>query len=186
MGLRALHLPSLIVLSLLRLGCGSTAIIELSDHCWWIGHHICTPRAKVHGFKAPHYSQQPGPHVMGLFNRKSTSRIKTNGESSNLTNSAGSLKSPPPNSSTNGFSFNPASMADITLPGPPDPALDPAAYLRSIYAVRQRSRFIIVNAKRNQLSHFDVDFGKWKETAAYVVSIIKVCQLCTRWLRKWN
>lgn len=114
---------------------------------------------------------------MGLFNRKSTGRIKTNneGDSSSLAN-RGSLKSPPPNSSTNGFPLHSPSMADITLPGPPDPALDPAAYLRSIYAVRQRSRYIVVNAKRNQLSHFDVDFSKWKETAAYVVSIIKVCQ----------
>lgn len=65
-------------------------------------------------------------------------------------------------------------MADITLPGPPDPNLDPAAYLRSIYAVRQRSRYIIVKAKRNQLAHFDVDLSKWKDTASYVVSIIKV------------
>ena len=108
---------------------------------------------------------------MGLFNRKSTGRINTNGDSSSLAHSASSLKSP---ANGNGTSFTSPSMADIVLPGPPDPILDPAAYLRSIYAVRQRSRYIIVNAKRNQLSHFDVDLSKWKETAAYVVSIIKV------------
>ena len=65
-------------------------------------------------------------------------------------------------------------MTDIQLPGPPDPTLDPAAYLRSIYAVRQRARYIIVNAKRNQLSHFDVDTTKWKDTVDYVTRIIKV------------
>ena len=108
---------------------------------------------------------------MGLFNRKNT-RISTNGD--RLASNADSLKSPPPNKATNGVSFDPSPMTDIQLPGPPDPTLDPAAYLRSIYAVRQRSRYIIVNAKRNQLSHFDVDSTKWKDTVDYVTRIIKV------------
>ncbi|KAL9105398.1 MAG: hypothetical protein Q9227_009416 [Pyrenula ochraceoflavens] len=64
-------------------------------------------------------------------------------------------------------------MPDVPIPKAPDPALDPAAYLRSIYAVRQRSRLVMQNAKANQLNHFDVDLTKFKETAGYVVSIIK-------------
>ena len=68
-----------------------------------------------------------------------------------------------------------ASIPDIPLPQAPDPALNPAAYLRSIYAVRERSRFVLAKAKRNQLNHFNVDMAKFPETARYVVSIIKVC-----------
>lgn len=74
-------------------------------------------------------------------------------------------------------------IPDVTLPRAPDPALDPAAYLRSIYAVRERSRLVLEKAKTNQLRHFTVDMGKFAETARYVVSIINVCvigmQACT-------
>ena len=64
-------------------------------------------------------------------------------------------------------------MPDVTLPKPPDPNLDPAAYLRSIHAVRERSRIVFEKAKRNQLAHFDVDLNQFKVTAEYTVSIIK-------------
>lgn len=110
---------------------------------------------------------------MGLFNRKNT-RISTNGDANGLASNASALKPPPPAKTTNASSSASPSMTDIQLPGPPDPSLDPAAYLRSIYAVRQRSRFITVNAKRNQLLHFDVDATKWKDTVDYVTRIIKV------------
>ncbi|KAF3479454.1 uncharacterized protein GIQ15_06430 [Arthroderma uncinatum] len=56
---------------------------------------------------------------------------------------------------------------------PPDPHLDPAAYLRSIHAVRQRSNLVMAKAKTNQLNHFDVDMSKFETTAQYIVSIIK-------------
>jgi hypothetical protein len=59
------------------------------------------------------------------------------------------------------------------MPRPPDPNVDPAAYLRSIYAVRERTKLVSEKAKRNQLKHFDVDMTKFGETAAYMVSIIK-------------
>lgn len=67
-----------------------------------------------------------------------------------------------------------ASIPDIPLPKAPDPQIDPAAYLRSIYAVRERSKLVLEKAKRNQLRHFNVDMSKFPDTAAYVVSIIKV------------
>ena len=70
--------------------------------------------------------------------------------------------------------FTSPSLANVSLPAPPDPALDPAAYLRSINAVRERSKLIHQKAQKNQLAHFDVDLSKFGETAAYVVSIIKV------------
>lgn len=62
----------------------------------------------------------------------------------------------------------------MPLPKAPDPALDPAGYLRSIHAVRERSRLVLEKAKQNQLKHFTVDMSKFQDTAGYVVSIIKV------------
>ena len=63
---------------------------------------------------------------------------------------------------------------DITIPPAPDPAQKPAAYLRSIYAVRERSVLVHKKAHSNQLNHFDVDLDKFKDTADYVIAIIKV------------
>lgn len=64
-------------------------------------------------------------------------------------------------------------IPDVPLPKAPDPALDPAGYLRSIYAVRERSKLVLEKAKANQLKHFTVDMSKFQDTAGYVVSIIK-------------
>lgn len=66
-----------------------------------------------------------------------------------------------------------ATVPDIPLPKAPDPNLDPAGYLRSIYAVRERSKLVLEKAKRNQLRHFNVDMSKFPDTAQYIVSIIK-------------
>ncbi|KAK5694340.1 hypothetical protein LTR17_024896 [Elasticomyces elasticus] len=66
-----------------------------------------------------------------------------------------------------------ATLPDIPLPKAPDPNLDPAGYLRSIYAVRERSRYVLDKAKRNQLRHFTVDMSKFADTANHVVMIIK-------------
>ena len=117
---------------------------------------------------------------MGLFNRKS-SKLSPQGdnESSTSTGTRGSnpsLKSPPLSNTTNGAALSPGlvKLPDIALPRAPDPTLDPAAYLRSIHSVRERSRLVLRRAKKNQLTHFDVDLSKFKETAGYVCSIIKV------------
>lgn len=67
-----------------------------------------------------------------------------------------------------------ASMPNVALPGAPDYQTDPAGYLRSIHAVRERSQIVMNLAKKNQLQHFTVDMTKFEETAQYVVSIIKV------------
>ena len=60
------------------------------------------------------------------------------------------------------------------MPKQPDPGLDPAGYLRSIGAVRERCALIHEKAKRNQLNHFDVDMAKFDDCTKFVVSIIKV------------
>ncbi|KAM0794856.1 hypothetical protein BDR22DRAFT_873601 [Usnea florida] len=110
---------------------------------------------------------------MGIFNRKSA-KILTNGEIKNSAFSSSSLKSPPPTQTSHQKSslVSPSAL-DVTLPAAPDPAIDPAAYLTSVWAVRARCQLVYQRAKRNQLAHFDVDGSKFAETAKYLVSIIK-------------
>ena len=124
---------------------------------------------------------------MGLFSRKKTSGSTTSGgsrkNSSSLADigsmsSQSSLKSPV-TPHTPGFSkmtMNiPPTIPKTTLPKAPDPHVDPAGYLRSIGAVRERSLPVLEKAKANQLNHFDVDMSKFEDTTRFVVSIIKVC-----------
>ncbi|ORX97171.1 hypothetical protein BCR34DRAFT_497123 [Clohesyomyces aquaticus] len=106
---------------------------------------------------------------MRLFGRKSSKPAISPGDSYH-NGSNGSLKSPVPSSSNGTKSVI---VPDIPLPRAPDPALDPAAYLRSIYSVRERTRLVLEKAKKNQLKHFVVDMTKFQDTAGYVVSIIK-------------
>jgi len=79
-----------------------------------------------------------------------------------------------------------ASLADhFPLPKPPDPDVNPAAYLKSIYAVRERSAKVFDAAQRGRARHFAVDMSKFEETAGYVVSIIKVSDNCQTRLPKF-
>jgi len=73
-------------------------------------------------------------------------------------------------------------MPDIPIPDPPDPISNPAAYLRSIHAVRERTKLVLEEAKVNALNHFEstcrssrtlpiMSFplsGKWKEIVNHV------------------
>ncbi|KAK5656707.1 hypothetical protein OQA88_4254 [Cercophora sp. LCS_1] len=68
--------------------------------------------------------------------------------------------------------LNPAT-AKIDLPRPPDPQLDPAGYLRSLPAVRERSKIVTDKALRNDLRHFDVDMRKFADVVTFVANIIK-------------
>ncbi|KAL9581580.1 MAG: hypothetical protein Q9212_003812 [Teloschistes hypoglaucus] len=112
---------------------------------------------------------------MGLFNRKgSKATSDVDSVTSRASRTTSNLQSPAPRKTMNGSSAAlPPPTFDAPLPPPPDPNHDPAAYLRSIYAVRERSKYVHDKAKRNQLVHFDVDSSKFEETAAYLVSIIK-------------
>ncbi|RPB03525.1 DUF1688-domain-containing protein [Choiromyces venosus 120613-1] len=122
---------------------------------------------------------------MGIFSKKSSSRAnsvtsestcKSNrkGSQTSLASTAKSPSGQPGRSSSSG-NTSPAlpSIPSIELPPAPDPALDPSGYLRSIYAVRERSKFVIEAALKNQLTNFTVDMTKFKDVAEYVVSIIK-------------
>ena len=80
-------------------------------------------------------------------------------------------------SASNSRSTEQGSGSNILRLKPPDPRVDPAAYLKSIYAVRERCSIVHEKAKQNKLLHFDVDMSKFKDTAQFVVSIIKVSTL---------
>ncbi|KAI5844176.1 hypothetical protein BZA05DRAFT_410148 [Tricharina praecox] len=120
---------------------------------------------------------------MGLFSKKSSSRansinndhIGRSGRKGSQTSVASGSMNSPTTSYTQGYTGSLPSIpaVDADLPPPPDPALDPSGYLRSIYAVRQRSRFVLDAALKDQLTNFTVDMSKFPEVADYVVSIIK-------------
>ncbi|KAL9598642.1 MAG: hypothetical protein Q9219_004388 [cf. Caloplaca sp. 3 TL-2023] len=111
---------------------------------------------------------------MGLFNRKDKRSAADNASvSSKASRATSNLQSPTPKTMNGSSLLTTPSTVNVSLPSPPDPTVDPAGYLRSIHAVRERSRIIHEKAKKDQLNHFDVDLSKFEETAAYVVSIIK-------------
>ena len=131
---------------------------------------------------ATHQLGQPlqSDKKMGLFNRKG-SKVSTDGDSTaSITSRHSQALKSPPLKTPNGAHFASSSMPDVTLPKAPDPKVDPAAYLRSIHAVRERSKYVYEKAKRNKLTHFDVDMSHFGATARYTVSIIKVGHLCRR------
>ena len=70
--------------------------------------------------------------------------------------------------------FSPVHLPRIDLPKPPDPVLDPAGYLRSLGAVRERCKIVTEKALRDELQHFDVDMGKFGDVVSFVCGIIKV------------
>ena len=107
---------------------------------------------------------------MGLFNRKNTKSSNHSGKKSPSINSD-HIQSPRASRPSAGASFG--SLPAISAPKAPDPSVDPAAYLRSIFSVRERCSIVTQKARQNQLKHFDVDLTKWRDTAHYVVSIIK-------------
>ncbi len=111
---------------------------------------------------------------MGIFKRKNSKPLssETSQTYSNLRNST-AMQSPG-SAKPNGSTFSSPSLPDVSLPKPPDPNVDPAAYLRSIYSIRERTKIIFEKAKKNQLTHFNVDMEMFTKTAEYTVSIIKV------------
>ncbi|KAK9372666.1 uncharacterized protein V1513DRAFT_419598 [Lipomyces chichibuensis] len=50
---------------------------------------------------------------------------------------------------------------------------DPASYLRTLPAIRERTRLVMDKAEVNQLTNFDIDFTKFNETVEFVASIIQ-------------
>lgn len=117
---------------------------------------------------------------MGLFGRKKSNQqaashnLDTSDHNGQHPAANGSAKAPADHIAPNGTFSHRAATPEIPIPKAPDPGVDPAGYLRSIYAVRERNRIVLEKAKRNELVHFHVDMSKFADTASYVVSIIKV------------
>ncbi len=61
----------------------------------------------------------------------------------------------------------------VIVPMAPSPDIDPLGYLRSLNAIRERSRAVYDKGRNRQLNHFDLDMGKMKDVTNFVVSIIK-------------
>ncbi|KAH0371248.1 DUF1688-domain-containing protein, partial [Aureobasidium melanogenum] len=108
---------------------------------------------------------------MGLFSRKDKKSSAVDADKGPGSD-AGSIHKSPASKPMNGNPSANASLPHVPLPRAPDPALNPAAYLRSIHAVRERSKYVFELAKRNKSKHFDVDMTKFADTARFVVSII--------------
>lgn len=136
---------------------------------------------------------------MGLFSRKEKvakadpsintkpSNVSINSHTSSLKSPPGALRNPinrTSAASTPGTPLSPMSpvkLPKIDLPRPPDPQLDPAGYLRSLGAVRERSRIVTDKAFRNDLKHFDVDLSKFPDVVTFVSGLIKVRAWRWRW-----
>lgn len=70
--------------------------------------------------------------------------------------------------------MSPTRVARADLPRPPDPQLDPAGYLRSLGAVRERAKIVLDKTLTNKLHHFDVDMQKFPDAVTFVSNLIKV------------
>ncbi|KAG6006461.1 hypothetical protein E4U21_007005 [Claviceps maximensis] len=77
------------------------------------------------------------------------------------------------NSATTQSSMPSVKQSKVDLPRPPDPELDPVGYLRSLGAVRERSRIILEKVTNDQLNHFDVDLSKLPDVVTFVAGLIK-------------
>ncbi|OAA72326.1 hypothetical protein ISF_01399 [Cordyceps fumosorosea ARSEF 2679] len=120
---------------------------------------------------------------MGLFSRKDKSRRgDASLPTSHSTNSFGSSTSRSvvnrvsAGSVTSGSPLSPLSptkLPKMDLPRPPDPQLDPAGYLRSLGAVRERTKLVFDKLMANRLQHFDVDMAKFPDVVAFVSGLIK-------------
>lgn len=71
--------------------------------------------------------------------------------------------------------MSPNKLPKMDLPRPPDPQLDPAGYLRSLGAVRERTKIVFDKTLANKLQHFDVDMTKFPDVVTFVSGLIKVC-----------
>ncbi|KAL2163037.1 hypothetical protein VTH06DRAFT_6873 [Thermothelomyces fergusii] len=138
---------------------------------------------------------------MGLFSRRDrapkgaaelppelpSSQSKTSlgsGSSSNITpinttsramnrTSAGTTSTGGPGTPLTPFSPPPTTGAGVGMLRVPDPQLDPAGYLRSLGAVRERCKLVTAKACKNELLHFNVDMQKFPDVVSFVANIIK-------------
>ncbi|KAL1901623.1 hypothetical protein Cpir12675_000313 [Ceratocystis pirilliformis] len=130
---------------------------------------------------------------MGLFSRKKSTggmappvkpSIQTSNSNASFNSGSSSIKSPatsfkPSFNRSSAGSGSPSSPmtsispTKIDIPRAPDPNIDPAGYLRSLQAVRERAKIMTDKATRNNLTHFDVDISKFGDVVRFVANIIK-------------
>ncbi|KAG5975344.1 hypothetical protein E4U55_007745 [Claviceps digitariae] len=103
---------------------------------------------------------------MRLFSRRD--KISKGNHSVAASHSTGSI-----NSATTQLSMPSLKQHKVDLPRPPDPELDPVGYLRSLGAVRERSRIILEKVTNDELNHFDVDLSKLPDVVTFVAGLIK-------------
>jgi hypothetical protein len=103
---------------------------------------------------------------------KTSSQTVSSGKFSTIMTAAGSLNDQDLKQALATHSFE---VPKVDLPAAPNPHTDPARYLRSINAVRERSNIVLRKALDNELNHFEVDLSKLDQTVKWVTSIIKVC-----------
>ncbi|KAI1313361.1 hypothetical protein F5Y03DRAFT_161858 [Xylaria venustula] len=125
------------------------------------------------------HSHSNSNHNNFISNSSSNSNHKNNGNVKSIRSNTFSFKS---NSRTSASSLGGLQsplppmtphLPKINLPKPPDPSLDAAGYLRSLGAVRERSKVVTEKALHNQLNHFDVDLDKFPDVVKFVCRIIK-------------
>jgi len=124
------------------------------------------------------FSRNKDKKLATAASRKTTPSINTAHSNASI-HSASSLRSPFPTQSRNKMDHIlspglPRQLPRVDLPRPPDPHIDPVGYLRSLWAVRERSRIVTEKAFRNELRHFDVDMSMFPNVVSFVARIIKV------------
>lgn len=117
--------------------------------------------------------KQKSPRESGILESQSTTSFGSSTFRSLANNrvSAGSMLTP----NTPLSPLPSLKIPKLDLPRPPDPALDPAGYLRSLGAIRDRAKVLMEKAEDNELVHFDVDMNKFPNVVTFVSGLIKVC-----------
>lgn len=119
--------------------------------------------------------KQKSPRESGILESQSTTSFGSStfrGMTNNRVSSSSMLTPNTPSSP-----MPPFKIPKIDLPRPPDPLLDPAGYLRSLAAVRDRAKILMEKAEENALVHFDVDMNKFPDVVTFVAGLIKVRSL---------
>ncbi|KAL6876140.1 hypothetical protein HDV57DRAFT_153388 [Trichoderma longibrachiatum] len=115
--------------------------------------------------------KQKSPRESGILESQSTTSFGSStfrGMTNNRVSSSSMLTPNTPSSP-----MPPFKIPKIDLPRPPDPLLDPAGYLRSLAAVRDRAKILMEKAEENALVHFDVDMNKFPDVVTFVAGLIK-------------
>jgi hypothetical protein len=116
--------------------------------------------------------KQKSPRESGILESQSTTSFGSSTFRSMANNrvSAGSMLTP----NTPLSPLPSLKIPKLDLPRPPDPQLDPAGYLRSLGAIRDRAKVLMEKAEENELVHFDVDMNKFPNVVTFVSGLIKV------------